>query len=327
MTVSELPLMVVMGATGTQCRGMLLPLLQCERYRIRALTRDTASDSVSRTKSWLESVLPAGALERLEWMACDIMSLESLTRAFNGAHYIYAMTRDSYPPRDAPYPDHTEQYHTGLRILEAALATSTLKMLFWSVLQDAGKATDGKLRVLTFTEKADVFREMLKRGLKVVGVAPGWFMQNLLPVPGCHENPVQKAKDGNGYEHRLPYSPDLPFRVTDPGHDIGTMLLWAIPQADSLNHKIVPVGSRLMSTREICQAVGEDVKPVQIGREEALKFMDPVDLEMMDMLGYDKWEEKGFQEWQLVEPPKEVTDRYSDPVKWHQDHRKEILGM
>ncbi len=114
----------VVGATGSQGGGLVRAILadKSGEFRARALTRDTKSPKAQELQQ-------AGA----EVVHADVDDVESLKRAFEGAHGVFGVTffwNHFSPERE------TAQ---GTAIAQAAAATG-VKHAIWSTLEDTRKA-------------------------------------------------------------------------------------------------------------------------------------------------------------------------------------------
>jgi uncharacterized protein YbjT (DUF2867 family) len=121
--MSDMKTIAVVGATGSQGGGLVRAILadKSGEFHARALTRDPKSPKAQELQK-------AGA----EVVAADVDDVESLKRAFQGAHGVFGVTffwNHFSPERE------TEQ---GTAIAQAAAATG-VKHAVWSTLEDTRK--------------------------------------------------------------------------------------------------------------------------------------------------------------------------------------------
>lgn len=83
-------LLVVVGATGNQGGSVVAQFLKTQDYKIRGLTRNTASAKAK-----------ALADKGVEVVAADLDDVSSLKKAFEGANAIFAVT-DFWGPYNDP---------------------------------------------------------------------------------------------------------------------------------------------------------------------------------------------------------------------------------
>ena len=109
-------------------------------YHVRGLTRDTTSAKSKRL-----------ADQGVEVVQADLNDAESLQRAFEGAHIIYAMT-DFWQSMSA-----TVEFEQGKRIVDIAAALPQLKHFVWASLPDGKELSKGQfVNIFHWQSKADV---------------------------------------------------------------------------------------------------------------------------------------------------------------------------
>jgi uncharacterized protein YbjT (DUF2867 family) len=147
--MADKKIIAVLGSTGSQGGGLVQAILADPNggFAARAVTRDTGKDKAK-----------AMAAQGAEVVSGDLDSVESLTKAFAGAHGVYAVTN---------FWEHfsgEKEIQQAKNIAEAAKAAG-VKHVIWSTLEDTRKlmsADDtrmpilqGKYRVPHFDAKAD----------------------------------------------------------------------------------------------------------------------------------------------------------------------------
>lgn len=141
-------IVAVVGATGKQGGAVVQALLKQGEYKVRGLTRNVSSDKA-------KALIAQG----VEAVSADLNDEASLTKAFQGATAIFAVTDFSEPFRHVPGgPDHARdtEYRQGVNMARAALQTPTLEHLIWSTLPNSDKLSDGKFVIPHFMGKCGV---------------------------------------------------------------------------------------------------------------------------------------------------------------------------
>jgi uncharacterized protein YbjT (DUF2867 family) len=117
-------LLVVVGATGGQCRNVVSTFLKSSSYKIRGLLiKATAQPH----KSW--------SAKAWEMVYADLNDEDSLANAFSGAVTIFTLT-DFFEPFAVSGPDAAMkiEYQQGVNMTKVALRTPTLEHYIWSAL-------------------------------------------------------------------------------------------------------------------------------------------------------------------------------------------------
>jgi uncharacterized protein YbjT (DUF2867 family) len=173
----------IVGATGSQGGGLVRAILQDSGapFRVRALTRHPGSDR-------------AGELARLgaEVVEADLDDLESLKRAFRGAHGAYCVT--NYWEHISPERELTQANN----LAEAAKAAGPQHVI-WSTLEDTREwvplgddrmpTLQGKYKVPHFDAKGEANRFFTDLGVPTTFLLASFYWDNLIhfgmgPKPG-----------------------------------------------------------------------------------------------------------------------------------------------
>lgn len=163
MTRDEKPLIAIVGATSKQGRSVATTLLASQRFRVRALTRNSNS----------------AAARTLRDMGAEIMNVplepgrrKEFVRAFEEASGAFLMTPPVAPPDTSEAP-------LGRELADAAVAAGVRHIVF-STLEDVAGITAGAKYAPHFTDKAKVADYI--RGLPVSHsfVMLAFFYTNLL---------------------------------------------------------------------------------------------------------------------------------------------------
>ena len=184
-------ILAVFGATGQQGGSVINYVLNdpelSQKYKIRAITRDTNTEKAKQLK--------------VEVVQGDVLDRASLKTALTGAYTVFAMTTPSFGPNGLEI-----EYNSGKMIADVAIEEGAEYIIF-STLPSAREISGGKYtKVTPFDAKAKA--EQYIRGLNINSAfySPGYFMENfqaqafLAPrqagngtwVLACHSSPKTK---------------------------------------------------------------------------------------------------------------------------------------
>lgn len=170
-------LAVVVGATGGQGGSVVASLLKApETYKVRGLTRNTSSDAA-------KALIAKG----VEVVAADLNDVDSLTKAFEGASYIFGVTNffDTFFTESAEKSMDVE-FLQGTNLAKAAANTASLEHFIWSTLQDSEKLTNGEIMVPHLQAKSRVNDFILRDESlfkKTTFLLVGFYASNLFYPP------------------------------------------------------------------------------------------------------------------------------------------------
>lgn len=216
-------ILVVIGATGVQGGSVVRALLQQNTYKIRAITRNPASEK-------------ARALSTLgvELVTADLNNKQSFLAAFIGATAIFAVTNfyDTFGADDAT-TCMDKEYIQGTNMARAASQTPTLEHYIWSTLPDPALIScEQKWLVPHFTGKGRV-DEFIKKDPSLLSkttflwvVYYGSNFQYPIFTPSL-------LKTTSKYIHFMPCAPDTPISsVGVPERNVGVLarVILAQPQ-------------------------------------------------------------------------------------------------
>ena len=181
--MNERKVIAVVGATGAQGNGLVRAILADPEggYAVRAITRNASSEK-------------ARALARLgaEVVSADLENVQSLKRAFAGAHGVYAVTFfwDHFSPEK-------EKVHA--RAMAEAAKASGVKHVVWSTLEDTRKwiplsdsrmpTLQGQYKVPHFDAKGEMDAVFQATGVPTTCLLTSFYWENLIhfgmgPRPG-----------------------------------------------------------------------------------------------------------------------------------------------
>lgn len=170
--MSAKKIIAVLGATGAQGGGLARSILAAGDFSVRAISRKTGSDAAK-----------ALAAQGAEVVAADLDDVESLTRAFTGAHGVYGVTN---------FWEHfsvEKEMAQAANIAEAAKRAGVAHVV-WSTLEDTREfipleddrmpTLQGKYKVPHFDGKGASNQEFTKRGVPTTFLLTSFYWENML---------------------------------------------------------------------------------------------------------------------------------------------------
>lgn len=253
--------LAVFGSTGRQGSSVVDYVLKhpdlSQKYRIRAITRDTNSAAAERLKE-----------KKVEVVHGDVLDRVSLETALAGVHTVFAMTTPSFGPNGLEI-----ELNSGKTIADVAVEKGVEYFIF-STLPSITEMSGGKYtKVTPFDAKAQIEKYIRGLPIKSAFYEPGFFMENFESQPFL--NP-QKASDGTWVIAR-PNSPKtlVPFidAIGDSGKFIGAIL----SKPDKFEGATFCAAAALYDWEEIAtimsKATGQTVTYKQISIEEFEKTL------------------------------------------------------
>jgi uncharacterized protein YbjT (DUF2867 family) len=172
--VSDRKIIAVVGATGAQGGGLARAILDDPKseFAVRAITRDVNSDKARRLKD-------RGA----EVVAADVDDVESLKKAFRGAHGAYCVT--FYWAHLSPDKEMAEA-----KAMAQAAKEAGVRHVLWSTLEDTRKwvpLTDnrmptlvGRYKVPHYDSKGEANQAFIDAGVPLTLFHTSFYWDNLI---------------------------------------------------------------------------------------------------------------------------------------------------
>jgi uncharacterized protein YbjT (DUF2867 family) len=159
----EKPLIAIVGATSKQGRSIATTLLGSQRFRVRALTRNSDSPAACALKDLGAEIVN---------VPLELGRAKEFVRAFEGASGVFLMTPPVAPPDTSEAP-------LGRQLADAAVAAGVQHIVF-STLENVDSISAGAKYAPHFTDKAKVADYI--RGLPVSHsfIMLAFFYTNLL---------------------------------------------------------------------------------------------------------------------------------------------------
>lgn len=211
----EKKIIAVIGATGSQGKGVINSLLKSGAFKARAVTRNPEKYS--------------GKAD--EVVKGDLTDLTSLTEAFKNTYGVFVVTN---------FWEGADEIAQGKMAIQAAKEAG-VNHFIWSTLPNVEKITNGKFDVPHFTGKSKVDELVKNAGFKnYTFVQPPFYFQNLTGQMG-----VQTQHDGSlGWT--LPINPNAKGIHMSDINDLGKVVAGAF-----LNPEKVGNGSYLSLATEL----------------------------------------------------------------------------
>lgn len=157
----------VIGATGSQGKGVVDALIKEGAFKVRAISRNPANYSGNAD----------------EVVKADLTDLTTLTEAFKGAHGVFVVTN---------FWGGADEIAQGKIAIQAA-KDAGVNHFIWSTLPDVEKISNNKFDVPHFTYKAQVDELIGKAGFEnYTFVQPPFYFQNFSGMMG-----PQPKEDGS----------------------------------------------------------------------------------------------------------------------------------
>ena len=167
---STSPIIVVFGGTGYQGGSVIDALLKTEKYRLRVVTRDPQSSPAQKLSA-----------ANIEVVAGDANQLETLKQSFEGASA--AFLASSFWDESQHLNPETD-WLQGKNLVDAAVASGTVRFVVWSSLDDIDHASNGSLTMPHFTNKHRVEQYIrTQTKLQAAFVYAGFYFQNWINFP------------------------------------------------------------------------------------------------------------------------------------------------
>ncbi|RYG94130.1 MAG: NmrA/HSCARG family protein, partial [Alphaproteobacteria bacterium] len=229
MSMKQMPLISVVGATSKQGRSVATTLLKSGQYRVRALTRNQDSKEA-------RSLAALGAEVVVAPLGPDHQN--ELAAAFAGADGAYLMTPQLLPQDNA-------EFALGKQLADAAVEAGVGHIVF-STLENVEKISGGKKFTPHFTDKALVADYIRTLPVTHSFVSLAFFYTNLLEyyVP-------QMEGDTLLMPIYLPEDFRAPF--VDPTTATGPAVLSVLSDPATFNGKTLPIVGDIISPREMVE--------------------------------------------------------------------------
>ncbi len=286
----EKKIIAVIGATGSQGKGVINSILKDGTFKARAVTRNPEKYS--------------GKAD--EVVKGDLTDLALLTEAFKNAHGVFVVTN---------FWEGADEIAQGKTAIQAA-KNAGVNHFIWSTLPDVEKISNGKFDVPHFTGKAKVDELINEAGFEnYTFVQPPFYFQNLIGIMG-----VQTQQDGStGWT--LPIDPSIKAIHMSDINDFGKVVAGAFLNPDKVGKgSYLSLATELNSFNDILKAYkdnGKDYSFNQVPAEVFSTFFEGAK-ELAEMFGYfEKYTYMGPNSEARIQLAKEMaTEEFTSLNHW-----------
>jgi uncharacterized protein YbjT (DUF2867 family) len=251
-------IIVVIGATGSQGKGVVNSLVNEGTFNVRAITRHPEKYSGNAH----------------EVIFGDLNNLQSLKDAFKNAYGVFVVTN---------FWEGKDEIAQGKNAIAAAREAG-IEHFVWSTLPDVESISKGEFEVPHFTNKAKVDELVRNAGFKYYSfVQPPFYFQNFLTLMA----PQPKPDGTTGWT--LPIDPTKKIFHMSDINDLGKVVTGIFLQPDKVgNGAYLSLATELNSFNDIIKAYkanGKEYSYTQVPTEVFSTFFEGAK-EVAAMLGY-----------------------------------------
>jgi len=254
----EKKIITVIGATGSQGKGVVDALIKEGTFKVKAVSRNPEKYSGQAN----------------EVVKADLTDLNSLTEAFKSSHGVFVVTN---------FWEGADEIAEGKIAIQAA-KDAGVNHFIWSTLPDVEKISNGKFNVPHFTGKAKVDELIKDAGFEnYTFVQPPFYFQNLTGQMGS-----QTQKDGSiGWT--LPIDPTKKAIHMSDINDLGKVVAGAFMNPEKVGSgSYLSLVTEFNSFNDILDAfktIGKDYSFNQVPIEVFSTFFEGAG-EIAEMLAY-----------------------------------------
>jgi uncharacterized protein YbjT (DUF2867 family) len=273
-------IIAVIGATGSQGKGVVNALVNEGAFNVRAITRNPEKYSGKAH----------------EVVFGDLNNLQSIKDAFKNAYGVFVVTN---------FWEGVDEIAQGKNAIEAAKATG-VQHFIWSTLPDVESISNGEFEVPHFTGKAKVDDLVKNAGFKYsTFVQPPFYYQNLVGMSA----PQPKQDGTTGWT--LPIDPTKKVIHMADINDLGKVVAGAFLQPEKVgNGAYLSLATELNSFNDVIKAYkvnGKEYSYTQVPSEVFSTFFEGAK-EVAEMLGYfEKYTYMGPNSERQIEMAKEIA--------------------
>ena len=233
MSTIEKPLITIAGATSKQGRSAAATLLQSQRFRVRALTRNQNSPEAQKLKE-------LGA--ELITVPSGLGNQKDLIAAFKGADGAFLMTPPLAPPETNEF---SLEFSLGCELADAAVEAGVKHVVF-STLENVDEISGGKKYAPHFTDKGRVADHIRSLPISHSFIMLAFFYSNILEyyVPRMEGDtlllPIYLPED-----FRAPF--------VDPLTATGPAVVEIFSNPELYNGRTLPIVGDILSPREMVE--------------------------------------------------------------------------
>jgi uncharacterized protein YbjT (DUF2867 family) len=221
---------VVIGATGSQGKGVVNALVNQDAFHVRAVTRNPKTYSG----------------QAHETIKADLSDMGSLKNAFKNAYGVFAVTN---------FWEGADELSQGKNAVEAAKEAG-VQHFIWSTLPNVESISHGEFNVPHFTGKAKVDALVKSAGFKYhTFVQPPFYFQNFIGMLS------PQPKDDGTLGWTLPIDPVKKVIHMSDINDLGKVVAGAFLQPEAVgNGSYLSLATELNSFNDILAAFKANAK-------------------------------------------------------------------
>jgi len=297
--MSSKPTIVVLGATGAQGGAVVDALVALNKYHIRGVTRNTASDKAKELEK-----------KGVEVVKADLKNKEEILAAFKGAEGVFAVTNFWDPDI---YPNNIALEVKQGKIIADAAKDVGVKKFIWSSLHDVHKITGGILELPHFTGKHKVQEYIQSIGLPAAFVYAGFYWSNLGSF-----FPPQFDPDGTP-RFTLPFKPHTKVPGLDI-YDFGPIVREMFEKFDEFKGKNVLAASEYLTMPEMLdiytKVTGQKVHYDPADSENAVENVEIRDtIKWFNQWGY--YNKEDISEARKIYPVMKTFEQWMRATNFH----------
>jgi uncharacterized protein YbjT (DUF2867 family) len=248
----------VIGATGSQGKGVVEALIKDDSFEVRGVTRNPDNYSGNAHKV----------------VKADLSDLNSLTEAFRNTHGVFVVTN---------FWEGADEIAQGKIAIQAA-KDAGVNHFIWSTLPDVEKISNNVFDVPHFTHKAQVDELVREAGFEnYTFVQPPFYFQNFIGMMG----PQPKEDGSTGWT--LPLDPTKKVIHMSDINDLGKVVTGAFLNPEKVgNGSYLSLATELNSFEDILDTYksnGNDYSFTQVPGEVFSTFFEGAG-EIAQMLAY-----------------------------------------
>lgn len=308
-------IIAVVGATGAQGGGVCRAILKDagDGYKVRALTRNAGSDKANELKK-------LGA----EVVEVDIDDVESLKRAFRGAHGAFCVTFfwEHFSP---------ERELAEAKNMADAAKDAGVRHVIWSTLEDTRKWVPledrrmptlmEKYKVPHFDAKGEANRLFSERGIPTTFLLTSFYWENLIHF-GMGP---KRGEDGNLYITLPMGDKKLPGIATE---DIGKCAYAIFRRGSEFTGKTVGIAGGHLTGGQMAdaltRALGEEVRYNAVSPETYRGFGFPGADDLGNMFQFKRDFESAFCGARSLEFSRALNPAMKTFEEWLDEYRGRI---
>jgi uncharacterized protein YbjT (DUF2867 family) len=313
--MSEKKIIAVLGATGAQGGGLAWAILNDKNseFNVRAITRNPDSERA-------KALANAGA----EVVSADLDDVESLKKAFEGAHGVFAVT--NFWEHFSPEKELDQAKH----IAEAAKAAN-VQHVIWSTLEDTRKSVplednsmptlQGKFKVPHFDSKGEADGYFKSLGVPTTFLVTSFYWDNFIHFG-------MEPKRGEDGKLAIVFPMDDKKLPGIAAEDIGKCALGIFKRGEEMIGKTVGIAGEHLTGYELAakmsNALGQEINYVAVPPDVYRAFGFPGAEDVGNMFQFKRDFNDMYVGARSIETSKSLNPELQSFNDWLAKHAREI---